>query len=316
MIHTSIYRILTKFIGFWGWQFQLMNISIHSGENDPQWLILWECVILPPPVRLFNVCQTFGSSGDPPVDFRKRLLQKGRFGNPMFVSGAGHFMTDDFSGKCMEKMERKSLIPGNHCLLQLIASQAEGPHLGQIPWRSHPKPSWWEVTPALCCPWYVMRFSHPKLPQSQHLASGGVPCFIPTDVQSTNPLERCILKSPTNLYNHPFLWLVVDLISRLQFWIWGYQPTQHDIPKTIQKTDVEFMSPSPPFLSPCPGLLHPMFAFACSVASPPAVPRAPAAADVAQVLSPCQGFLDRSPQNEEIDLQTFTLLRRSTFNIL
>ena len=131
MIHTSIYRILTKeFIGFWGWQFQLMNISIHSGENDPQWLILWECVILPPPVRLFNVCQTFGSSGDPPVDFRKRLLQKGRFGNPMFVSGAGHFMTDDFSGKCMEKMERKSLIPGNHCLLQLIASQAEGPVLG------------------------------------------------------------------------------------------------------------------------------------------------------------------------------------------
>lgn len=85
-------------------------------------------------MRLFNVCQTFGSSGDPPVDFRKRLLQKGRFGNPMFVSGAaGHFMTDDFSGKCMEKMGRKSLIPGNHCLLQLIASQAEGPHLGQIP---------------------------------------------------------------------------------------------------------------------------------------------------------------------------------------
>ena len=156
----------------------------------------------------------------------------------------------------------------------------------------------------------------PQASQSQHLASGGVPCFIPTDVQSTNPLERCILKSPTNLYNHPFLWLVVDLISRLQFWIWGYQPTQHDIPKTIQKTDVEFMSPSPPFLSPCPGLLHPMFAFACSVASPPAVPRAPAAADVAQVLSPCPGFLDRSPQNEEIDLQTFTLLRRSTFNIL
>ena len=225
-----------------------MNISIHSGENHPQWLILWECVILPPPVRLFNVCQTFGSSGDPPVDFRKRLLQKGRFGNPMFLSGAGHFMTDDFSGKCMEKMERKSLIPGNHCLLQLIASQAEGPHLGQIPWRSHPKPSWWEVTPALCCPWYVMRSSHPKLPQSQHLASGGVPCFIPTDVQSTNLHECCILKSPTNLYNHPFLWLVVDLISRLQFWIWGYQPTQPDNPKIIQKTDVEFMSPSPPFL--------------------------------------------------------------------
>ena len=116
-----------------------MNISIHSGENDPQWLILWECVILPPPVRPFNVCQTFGSSGDPPVDFRKRLLQKGRFGNPMFVSGAGHFMTDDFSGKCMDKNGAQVPDPWKSLLVAADRFSSWGSSLGTNSMKISPK---------------------------------------------------------------------------------------------------------------------------------------------------------------------------------